>query len=119
MLDPGTALCLSETFRALGDLTRLRIVHALSVREMCVCDLSVLLGVTPSAVSHQLRILRNLRLVKHRRHKKMVYYSLDDDHILGLFSCGLDHVSHGRAGVQAKQWGERHHGHDRSDRGAG
>lgn len=83
---------LAETFSALGDPTRARIIFALSRHELCVCDLADLLGVTLSAVSHQLRLLRHLRLVKYRREGKMAYYSLDDRHILNLFHECLRHV---------------------------
>lgn len=81
-----------EAFRALSDPTRVKIIFALSKEELCVCDLARLLGATDSAVSHQLRLLRSQRLVKYRREGKMVYYSLDDDHIRTLFSQGLEHA---------------------------
>ncbi len=87
-----TLLSLAETFKALGDLTRIKIVFALAQQELCVCDLANLLGTTKSAVSHQLRVLRNMRLVRYRKDGKMVYYSLDDDHIKRLFDEGLRHV---------------------------
>ncbi len=83
---------LAETFKALGDPTRTRIVFALSREELCVCDLAALLDVTPSAVSHQLRVLRNMKLVRYRKDGKMAYYSLDDEHIEHLFNEGLRHV---------------------------
>ncbi len=83
---------LAETFKALGDPTRTRIVFALSREELCVCDLARLLDVTPSAVSHQLRVLRNMKLVRYRKDGKMTYYSLDDEHIEHLFNEGLRHV---------------------------
>lgn len=86
---------LADIFKALGDGTRLRIIEALSMEELCVCDLAFLLGVSDSAVSHQLRVLRNLRLVKYRKSGKIVFYSLDDDHIRLLFQQGLEHVRHG------------------------
>lgn len=85
---------LAETFSVLGDPSRLRIIHALSLRELCVGDLARLLSVSPSAVSHQLRLLRNLRLVKFRREGKVSFYSLDDDHVISLISQGLAHVLH-------------------------
>jgi len=87
-------LGLSETFKALGDPTRIRILHALAQEELCVCDLAEVLEMTHSAVSHQLRTLRNMRLVKYRKEGKMVFYSLDDDHIINLFNQGLAHVRH-------------------------
>lgn len=83
---------LAETFRLLGDPTRVRIIHALSLEELCVCDIAALLGTTTSAVSHQLRLLRTMRVVRHRKAGKIVYYSLDDDHIRGLLQAGCDHI---------------------------
>lgn len=83
---------LAETFRALGDPTRVRMLDALSHGELCVCDLAALVGMSESAVSHQLRLLRNLRLVKPRRDGRMVFYALDDRHIITLFRQGLRHV---------------------------
>ena len=83
---------LAETFKVLGDSTRAKIVFALMHEELCVCDLANLLRLTPSAVSHQLRILRNGRLVKYRKDGKMAYYSLDDDHIRQLFHIGRQHI---------------------------
>lgn len=85
---------LAQTFKVLGDPTRVKILFALSRQEVCVCDLAAVLGMTQSAVSHQLRLLRTMNLVKYRKEGLMVYYSLDDSHILGLFSQGLDHVRH-------------------------
>jgi ArsR family transcriptional regulator len=87
-------LGLAEIFKALGDPTRIRILHALSQEELCVCDLVEVLEMNQSAISHQLRVLRNLRLVKHRKEGKMVFYSLDDDHIINLFAQGLAHIRH-------------------------
>ncbi|MGH7351999.1 MAG: ArsR/SmtB family transcription factor [Candidatus Methylomirabilales bacterium] len=83
---------LAEVFKVMGDPSRARIVHALSQEELCVCDLAAVLGMSVSAVSHQLRILRNLRLVKFRRDGRMVYYSLDDQHVIDIFIKGLHHV---------------------------
>ena len=83
---------LSDIFKVLGDSTRLRIVSALEVDELCVCDLANLLGSSISAVSHQLRILRNLKLVKRRKEGKMVYYSLDDECVSTLLAEGLRHI---------------------------
>jgi len=85
---------LSELFKSLGDQTRLKILFALSKEEMCVCDIASLLDMTQSAISHQLRVLRNSRLVKYTKHGKVVYYSLDDEHVKELFKQGLDHVNH-------------------------
>jgi len=87
----ATAL-LAETFKVLGDPTRIKIAFALSREELCVCDLASLLGVSPSAVSHSLRALRQLRLVRFRREGKIAYYSLDDDHLRQLLDLGFEHV---------------------------
>ena len=87
---------LAELFKTLGDPTRVRIMDALAKTEFCVCDLAELLGLSQSATSHQLRVLRNNRLVKYRREGKMVYYSLDDNHVLALYREGLEHISEGR-----------------------
>ena len=83
---------LAETFRTLGDPTRVRMLDALSHGELCVCDLAAVVRMSESAVSHQLRLLRNLRLVKTRREGRMVFYALDDRHIITLFRQGLRHV---------------------------
>jgi DNA-binding transcriptional ArsR family regulator len=87
---------LAETFRMLGDPTRVRMLDALAAAELCVCDLATLLGVSESAISHQLRLLRTLRIVRSRREGRMVYYALDDDHVTGLFQQGLQHVAEAR-----------------------
>lgn len=92
MLSDREINSLSETFGVLADPTRTKIIFALLKKELCVCDISSLLGISISAVSHQLRILRNMRLVKFRKEGKMAYYSLDDKHINRLFSEGLRHV---------------------------
>jgi len=84
----------SELFKALGDPTRLRIIHALSLQELCVHDLTVVLDMGQSAVSHQLRVLRNLRIVKRRKVGKTVYYSLDDVHIEQIVAQTLHHATH-------------------------
>lgn len=85
---------LSELFKSLGDQTRLKILFALSQNDMCVCDIAALLEMTQSAISHQLRVLRNVRLVKYQKVGKVVYYALDDDHVNAIFKQGLDHVGH-------------------------
>lgn len=85
---------LSQIFKALGDPTRLKIIHSLSKTELCVCDIALLLDMNQSAISHQLRVLRNLRLVKYRKEGKSAVYSLDDEHVLQLFNQGLEHISH-------------------------
>src|SRR5512144_2051665 len=95
VLTEDTVIALAETFRALGDATRVRILHALSHAEVCVCDLAASMNVTESAVSHQLRLLRNLRLVKSRRDRRHIYYTLADQHIVRLFEQGLEHVQEG------------------------
>jgi DNA-binding transcriptional ArsR family regulator len=93
------ALALAETFSLLGDATRTRILHALSVDELCVSDLAALLEVSPSAASHQLRLLRDRRLVAVRREGKRTYYRLDDEHIRTLVDMGLSHAAEdGRIG---------------------
>ena len=86
---------LAETFRVLGDPTRIRILSALAATELCVCDLAALAEVSASGVSHQLRLLRAARLVRYRKEGKMVYYSLDDGHIRALLLEGLRHVEEG------------------------
>lgn len=85
---------LSELFKSLGDQTRLKILFALSRSDMCVCDIAALLEMSQSAISHQLRVLRNVRLVKYHKVGKVVYYMLDDEHVNELFRQGLDHVEH-------------------------
>lgn len=92
---PATVAALSETFKALGDPTRLLIVAALAREELCVCDLATLVGVSQSAVSHSLRTLRQLRLVRYRKVGKIAYYALDDAHIAGLVDEGVRHVEEG------------------------
>jgi ArsR family transcriptional regulator, lead/cadmium/zinc/bismuth-responsive transcriptional repressor len=86
------AMALAETFRVLGDATRVRILDAISKSELCVCDIAQVVGLSESAVSHQLRLLRNMRLVRPRRAGRMVFYTLDDQHIVRLFEQGLEHV---------------------------
>jgi DNA-binding transcriptional ArsR family regulator len=83
---------LSLTYKVLGDPNRLKIVMALKNVEMCVCDLAAFTGSSESAVSHQLRRLKDLALVKSRRDGKIVYYALDDEHVSGLLEVGLEHV---------------------------
>ena len=83
---------LSLTFSVLGDPNRLRIVMALRNVEMCVCDLAAFTGLSESAVSHQLRRLKDLSVVKKRRAGQIIYYCLDDEHVAGLLNVGLEHV---------------------------
>ena len=92
LLSDSAVTDLAETFKVLGDTTRIRILDALSRAELCVCDIARLLGLSESAVSHQLRLLRGMRLVRPRRDGRMIYYTLDDQHIVGLFEQGLEHV---------------------------
>ena len=94
---------LAETFRVLGDPTRVRILDALSHGELCVCDLAALVSMSESAVSHQLRLLRHLRLVRPRRDGRMVFYALDDRHIITLFRQGLRHVQEASGGLKAQR----------------
>ncbi len=84
---------LTELFRIFGDSTRIRILYVLFEAELCVCDIAALLGMTQSAISHQLRALKNARLVKARRDGKTVFYSLADDHVKTIIDQGLEHVS--------------------------
>ena len=83
---------LGDFFKILGDSTRIKILNALFYSEMCVCDIASLLEMTQSAISHQLRVLKQGRLVKHRKEGKVVYYSLDDDHIKHIVEQGLIHI---------------------------
>ena len=84
---------LSDLFRVFGDGTRIRILYVLFEQEVCVCDIANLLGMTQSAVSHQLRVLRSARLIRSRRDGKTVYYSLADEHVRTLLSQGTEHIS--------------------------
>jgi ArsR family transcriptional regulator, lead/cadmium/zinc/bismuth-responsive transcriptional repressor len=95
MLPDRTVAALSDTFRVLGDPTRVRILDALSVGELCVCDIAELAGISESAVSHQLRLLRGMRLVRPRRSGRLVYYTLDDHHIIDLLRLASTHVEEG------------------------
>lgn len=84
---------LAELFKAFGDSTRVKLLCALFESDMCVCDLAAVLGISQSAVSHQLRTLKASRLVKFRRDGKVIYYSLDDEHIKGIFNQGFEHIT--------------------------
>jgi ArsR family transcriptional regulator len=84
---------LAELFKVFGDTTRIKILWALDEAEMCVCDIAVLLKMTQSAISHQLRLLKQADLVKSRREGKIVYYSLEDEHVRQIFDQGLIHIS--------------------------
>jgi len=83
---------LAELFKMFGDSTRIRILYALFESEMCVCDISSLLGISQSAISHQLRVLKQAKLVRYRRDGKTVYYALADDHVKTIINQGLSHV---------------------------
>jgi len=100
-LSDVSAVALADTFKVLGDVTRVRILDAVSRSELCVCDIARLVGLSESAVSHQLRLLRGTRLVRARRHGRQVFYTLDDQHIVGLFEQGLEHVEE-RAGADLR-----------------
>ncbi|MFP4159128.1 MAG: ArsR/SmtB family transcription factor [Desulfobacterales bacterium] len=90
-------LCdLADFFKIFGDSTRISILWALSESEMCVCDLCALLDMKQSAVSHQLRLLKQSRIVRHRREGKVVYYALDDDHIRRVLNLGMQHIQEKR-----------------------
>ncbi len=84
---------LAELFKIFGDTTRIKILWALDEAEMCVCDISVLLNMTQSAISHQLRVLKQAGLVKNRKEGKIVFYSLQDEHVRQIFDQGLAHTS--------------------------
>lgn len=89
-----TFTILAETFGALADSNRAKILHSLVDLELCVCDIAVVVGISESAISQHLRILRTLRLVKQRKEGRMMYYSLADDHIRRLFEICLEHTQH-------------------------
>jgi len=93
MPDEDTLFDLTELFRIFGDSTRIRILYVLFEAEMCVCDIAALLGMTQSAISHQLRALKSARLVKGRREGKVVFYSLADDHVKTIINQGLEHIA--------------------------
>jgi ArsR family transcriptional regulator len=92
LLQPRTVEALADTFRVLGDPTRVRILDALSHGELCVSDIATLVGISESAASHQLRLLRGMRLVRPRRAGRLVYYAVDDQHILELLHQAMTHV---------------------------
>ena len=100
LLSSGSVDALAEIFKALGDPTRVRILDAVYRAELCVGDLATLLGLSESAVSHQLRLLRSLRLVRPRRAGQQIFYSLDDQHVVRLFAQGLEHVEERQRGGQ-------------------
>lgn len=84
---------LADFYKIFGDTTRVKILYALDKSELCVCDISALLGMSVSAVSHQLKILRDSNLVKTKREGKVIYYSLSDDHVKSILECGMEHIS--------------------------
>ncbi len=92
LLDDDVYFELAETFRALADSSRAKIVYSLLQQELCVCDLAAVVGMSESAVSQHLRVLRNLRLVKTRRDGKLMYYALDDAHVRHLLDVSLSHL---------------------------
>jgi ArsR family transcriptional regulator len=85
---------LANLYKVFGDPTRVKILHLLSVTELCVCDIANVLEMTQSAISHQLRVLKQAKLVRNRKDGKTVYYTLDDDHVHTILRQGLDHISH-------------------------
>lgn len=85
---------LAEIFKILSDNTRIKILHLLTLREMCVCDIATTLAMGQSAISHQLRVLRAARLVKFRKSGKEAWYSLDDEHVMDVMRQGLEHIKH-------------------------
>lgn len=93
MIQDDTVALLARLFKTLGDPTRVKILFALMKRELCVCDLAAVIGLSESAVSHQLRLLRSQNLVRFRREGKVVFYSLADSHVEKLFEQGLEHVT--------------------------
>lgn len=90
---------IAESFRALADTSRVKIVYALLQQELCVCDVAAVVGISESATSQHLRVLRNLRIVKSRRNGRMMYYTVDDDHIRVLMGVCLRHLGHESAGL--------------------
>jgi len=93
MPEDGKLYDLADLFKIFADSTRINILWALEESEMCVCDLAVLLGMTKSAISHQLRTLKNTNMVKFRKEGKNVYYSLKDDHVKQILEMGMDHIN--------------------------
>jgi ArsR family transcriptional regulator len=93
-LSSQTITDVADIFKAMADPTRVRILHALSHSELCVGDIAAVLGMKEPAISHQLRLLRSLRVVRGRREGKLVFYSLDDEHVMRLFQLSLEHAGH-------------------------
>lgn len=94
LIEEDDIVDISEIFKILGDPSRMRIVAALRIKELCVGDISAIMEISLSGVSHQLRLLKRSRIVKTRREGKMVYYSLDDEHIEKLIDIALNHIKH-------------------------
>jgi ArsR family transcriptional regulator len=92
MPDEESLYDLAELFKVFGDTTRIRILYVLFEAEMCVCDIADILNMTQSAISHQLRVLKQARLVRNRRDGKQIYYSLADDHVRTIIGQGMDHI---------------------------
>lgn len=93
MPDEDSLFDLAELYKIFGDSTRIKILYALFESELCVCDIATLIGASMSAVSHQLRILKQARLVQYRRDGKTVFYSLADDHVRSILGQGMDHIN--------------------------
>ena len=93
MPEEGALFDLAELFKVFGDSTRIRILYLLFESEMCVCDIAQLLGMTQSAISHQLQVLKKSKLVKYRRQGKTVFYSLADAHVRAIIGQGMEHIS--------------------------
>ena len=92
MLDEETLLCIADFYKAMSDSTRVKIIDLLDKNELCVCDISSLLNMTKSAVSHQLKYLKEMKLIKNRKKGKEVWYSLDDNHVKQVFDISLEHI---------------------------
>lgn len=93
MLNEDEAYNLSEFFKIFGDNTRIRIIQLIALKELCVCDIATILGITQSATSHQLKILRQFGVAKPRKEGKMMYYSISDEHVHDIFFNGLSHIN--------------------------
>ncbi len=92
MLSDDEFFAVADLFKMFGDSTRLKILFVLASAELCVCDITKLVGITQSAVSHQLRVLKQARLIKYRREGKTVFYSLADDHVKTILAQGIEHI---------------------------
>ncbi|MDR3345816.1 MAG: metalloregulator ArsR/SmtB family transcription factor [Campylobacteraceae bacterium] len=93
MMDDEALFDVAELFKVFGDSTRVKIIYALFQSQMCVCDIAALLGMTKSAISHQLRVLKQAKLVRFKKEGKVVYYSLDDEHVKNIFEQAISHTS--------------------------